>query len=184
MLLRQAKVNYFKLKFDAASVDIKKKWKNLKYLINFNQQVNSFKEIKTDTVTLMESLNIANAFNTYYCIVAEKLDGEIPICNKSALHYMGASLGNSFFVSPSTGSEVNNIVNSFATKSCNLSKVSVYVYKQMSNTLYDIIAQLFNDWVQVGQFSECRRKLEWYLYRREMIKSKWLTIRQYQQCPA
>ena len=155
MLLKQAKVSYFKLKFDAAVGDIKKTWKNLKYLINFNKQKDRIAEIKTDTETLTEPLNVADAFNAHYCTVAEKLDGEIPMSNKSALHYMGTSLGNSFFVSPCTGGEVKNIINSFATKGCSLSEVPVYVYKQMSNIVCDTIAQLFNDSVQNGQFPEC-----------------------------
>ena len=68
---------------------------------------------------------------------------------------MGPRADESFFATPSTPTEVLNIINSFPSKSCNIDDVPVFIYKHLAVELSPLISLLFNHSIVNGLFPDC-----------------------------
>ena len=153
--IRQAKIKYFKHKFDQAFGDVRKTWQCInRYFLN--------RDSRKDIVSLIDSGvnydssdDVANVFSRYFSSVAGTLDSKIPVNSDDPLKYMDNPLMNSFFVRPTTEHEVEFVLLKMKNKNCNLHDVPTYIIKRLSPILSPVIADIFNMSVTNGSFPNC-----------------------------
>ena len=80
-IIKIAKINYFKLKFNQAFGDIKKTWQCInKYFLNKRTDMGIHSLMGDDRI-YDSSLEIANIFSSYFSSIAAELDLNIPACH-------------------------------------------------------------------------------------------------------
>ena len=154
-LLKQAKIDYFKLKFDNCRNDLKKTWHNINYLINSRRNTRTINRLCIGGVDVTGEQLIANAFNNHFSSVGVALDRAIPVAhNKSPLDYMSAPVPHSLFLIPTDSREVRNIIMGLSNRSSHGKTIPPYIYKCLSDVLSPVVADLFNDTIMNGGFPE------------------------------
>ena len=154
--LKKCKTDYFNRKFESCKGDLKKTWKNLKYLMNTNRKCRSITMLKYKGNDLLHSDSIAAAFNEYFSTVAIELDNQIPpIHNISPLDYLQNPTVNSFYVAPATAFEVESIIKAFPAKGGYAKWIPCYIYKSISGIISAHISELFNASIVSGYFPSC-----------------------------
>ena len=93
-MLRRAKENYFKNSFNNAIDNPSKTWQLLKDKVNNgrSKKMKGIGEIKEGDSMNENTLEIAEHFNSNFCLAGAELDSKIPGRNRSPLTYMGKKL--------------------------------------------------------------------------------------------
>ena len=90
--LKQAKVIYFKNRFDKCRSGARETWRNIRYVINNCSNQDKIFEIRYKDNSYTTAETIVASFSDYFATIATKLDNKIPrVLNRSPLDYMGAS---------------------------------------------------------------------------------------------
>ena len=154
--LRQAKVIYFKNRFDKCRGDARETWRNIRYVMNNCSNRHKISEIRYKGNSHDAAETIAASFSDYFATIATELDNKIPrVPNRSPLDYMEASNNKSMYVAPSTADEVASVIKSFPTKGCDIKNVPVHIFKQLVDLLSPVISEMFNTSVSLGCFPDC-----------------------------
>jgi len=155
-LLRKVKVKYYLNKFDSRLHSSRDIWKGVNKLMNSStKKNNSIDVIEVDDVSVSDSVEMADHFNNYFAGVGPSLDANIPAPMYSPVQWMSERNPNSFFVSPSTASNVFDIVNSLPNKSCTLKSMPVFIWKHCNHIISLTLSQLFNRSIADGIFPDC-----------------------------
>ena len=101
---------------------------------------------------------ISNCCNDYFTSIADNIHRTIPVSNKSYLDFMGPQVPESFFVLPSSPSEVYNVVSSFKTKGGNIDSIPIYIYKYLNHLISPVISEIFNSSIVQRVFPTCLKK--------------------------
>ena len=152
--IKNAKQNYFKMKFDGAFGDVRQTWKFLNsYFLNVKKR--NCILLQDDNGRLLESDKVtADAFSDYFSSVAHDLNNTIPITHDSPLKFMTEPLLSSFFATPVTYQEVARVLSGMKNKNCNLYEVPVFIYKMMSEIVSPFIVKIFNASIVSGKFPD------------------------------
>ena len=117
-ILRKAENDYYKDLLYAYKNNIKKTWNVINSLLNkdkSSQQV--IHELIEDGNSVSGSLNICNLFNKFFVNIGPTLASKIePITKIDYTHFMGDKLDSSMFLSPTSESEILDILNNFKSK--------------------------------------------------------------------
>ena len=70
----------------------------------------SISQLTADGETIQDPQKMANVFNNFFVNVSTQVSSEIPRTKKSPLYYLKNRNMNSFFISPVTHSEIEDII--------------------------------------------------------------------------
>ena len=108
----KSKSSYFNHYFTRNKANLKKTWDMIKVLISQNLNNKSIKRIIWNNNEFSNDLDIANAFNQFFCNIASDLDSHLPDTNFDPLSYVIHNSTTSFFLTPVRPSECLSIVGS------------------------------------------------------------------------
>ena len=148
--IRKAKKKYYSEKFANLKANPKQTWKTLKSIIPNKKSVESTISLNrgNDGET---SLDISNAFNTFFAEVGSNLAKEIPNIDSPIENIHPGK--KSFVFTPVSENDVFKIINSLKnTKSVGVDKISVYVLKLCAVEIANSITKLINFSLSSGEF--------------------------------
>jgi len=132
--------------------DGKKIWKGFKQIIHF-KPTTSLSLIKTvdNNKEFSDPKHISDAFNNYFANVGNKLKNEIPIVNKRPQEYLRLPQSNSFFISPTTTTEIENIITSLKSgKAVGPFSIPIDILKPLKSVISKPLEILFNTSFSTG----------------------------------
>ena len=99
--------------FRANMNNIKNTWKGIKSIINIKNPSSDIpKSLSYNGSTITNKVEISNIFNNYFATIAEKTNENINPSPKHFSNFLKNRTQNSFFLSPTNKSEVQNIMSS------------------------------------------------------------------------
>ena len=145
-IIRIAKKNYFKEKFDMHRNNGKKTWETISEILkNKNKQTkvtDTF--ITSNGVPCTDNTDIANNFNIYFTTVGNTLAANLPQTDNDPIELIESNPDN-FFCIPTTPAEINNIIlHSKSKKSTGFDNIDSYIVKQIAPQIVNQLANIFN----------------------------------------
>ena len=117
-LIRKAKMIHWHNTFEISKNDIKQTWKNINNILGRNNDKSNFPDtFTTDNKTYHTNSEIACGFNTYFVNVGPNLANKISASGTTTTNTtIETNYPNSFYLTPTTPEEVNNIINKMKPK--------------------------------------------------------------------
>ena len=151
--IKRAKSHYFTRKLNETRNETKQTWRTINYITNRTKS-------KSDCITLVDTDGsdvrdpdrISNMFCDYFSSVATNLNNDIPTSNTDPMDYMPPRVNESFFVLPSTTSEIKNLIMSLPNKGFSIDSIPVFIYKKIVDYIAPVFSVLFNKSVSEGIF--------------------------------
>ena len=153
-LIKNAKTEYFKNKFEKSRDNIKDTWKTINSLLRPKQnckQVRSH-EIVHGGVTHKNENEIANLFNDFFVSVGARIAEGIDSEAEDHKAYLSGDIVNSFFLSPVTSADVSRIILSLKNKSGNISTLPVKILKASHDIVSPVLTVIINRSISTGYF--------------------------------
>ena len=158
-LLDYSEKLYYLNLFDSRVNGTKDIWRNINLLVN-NKTIQraDIPAIRFDGKNIDSPLLMANAFNSYFCEVGQKLSVTAPAVTGSSLSYdsyLGHANKNSFFCSPATLSEFTSIVKDLKpSKNCIANCISSTLLKKCIDHVALPLLYICNLSFDIGTFPE------------------------------
>ena len=158
---RKSKINYFDAYFQANKSNMKNLWTGIKSIINTKSKnsLQSISQLTADGETIQDPQKMANVFNNFFVSVSTQVSSEIPRTKKSPLDYLKNRNMNSFFISPVTHSEIEDMIISLKNgKSTGPFSIPVKLLKLVKSDISRPLSCIFNESIILGIFPD---KLKW-----------------------
>ena len=153
-LIKESKHNYFINKFNSNKNNIGRTWKLIHSIMSKSSK-------KSDYVTLLDESNneikdpvdVSNSFCDFFCSVAGRLDADLQRTEKDPMTYMPDTLPDVFVPNPATPDEVEQLINSFKEKPCNINAIPIFIFKKLSIIIIaPVISNMLNSAIAEGTF--------------------------------
>jgi len=154
-LLRKVKTNYYYKRFSCGNRNSRDIWRGINRLSGNAVSKGAVDVVVVDGVSVSDPLMIADHFNRYFSDVGLNLDAAMPHSLSSPTEWMNATNPHSFFIRPSTSSNVCEVIKSLPNKSSNLVSVPMFIYKYYVDLFSPAISLLFNRSISDGIFPDC-----------------------------
>ena len=153
-LTKRSKKNYYSAYFEKNLKNMKNTWKGINSLISIKNDTSSTpSSIFSNNSHLSEPTSIANAFNSYFCNVAEEIQSTIKFSLRSFDYFLNDSFTNSFFISPTDSIEVFDIINELKSeKSHGPNGIPTKILHLLNAEISPLLADIFNLSFQSGKF--------------------------------
>ena len=93
--------------------NIENTWKGIKFIITITNLSSDIpKSLSSNSATITKQVEISNVFNNYFAVIPEKAKQSINPLHKHFSDFLKNRHQNSFFLSPSNKSEIQNIISS------------------------------------------------------------------------
>ena len=136
---------------------MKNLWTGIQSIINTKSK-NSIQSISLLTAngeTIQDPQKMANLFNNFFVSVSIQVCSEIPRTKKSPLDYLKNRNMNSFFISPVTHSEIEDIIISLKNgKSTGPFSIPVKLLKLVKSDISWPLACIFYESITLGNFPD------------------------------
>ena len=145
-LIRIAKKNYFKEKFDMHRNNGKKTWETISEILKNKNKKTKVTDtfITSNGVPCTDNTDIANNFNIYFTTVGNTLAANLPQTDNDPIELIESNPDN-FFCIPTTPAEINNIIlHSKSKKSTGFDNIDSYIVKQIAPQIVNQLANIFN----------------------------------------
>ena len=145
-LLKVSKRKYYNEYFLVNVNDSKRIWNGIKQIVHFKPETSQkIIKIVKNNIEVNDPETIADAFNTYFANVGTNLAKEIPKVQKNPLDYIKSPLLNSFYIFPTTATEIETEISSLKDgKACGSYSIPVPVLKILSAVIGKPLEILFN----------------------------------------
>ena len=153
--LKKSRINYFQNYFTENSQNMKKLWSGIKSIISNKSSVSSrINKIKTKSGNLTsDPAEISNEFNQFFVNVANNITETIPKTPKSPIDYLINRNSSSFFLSPVTPIEVNEVILHLdPSKSIGPGSIPIKLLKILGPKISQPLAELVNQSFLEGTF--------------------------------
>ena len=147
-LIRSSKESYFNNRFNEVSNNIKNTWKLINNTLNNNHKKNNEINININNQEANKD-KLPNIFNNYFSNIGINLKNKIT-CNTSFEKYLPPSLVSSIFFTPSSPSEIKNIINKLKNTNNTINKMGSKTFKYCSDKISKPISDIFNKIIQTG----------------------------------
>ena len=152
-VIRLAKQNYLKNKFDRCKHDTKQTWDIINNIIRPGNKNALIQKLILDDTSLSKPSEIANAFNLHFSNIGKKLKSALTVPSTlSYEQYLPPRNPHSLFLSPTTSMEVTQTIKKLKNKKQNLHSPSVKVFKLNAENLAHPIASIFNNILNSSQY--------------------------------
>ena len=145
-IIRIAKKNYFKEKFDMHRNNGKKTWETISEILKNKNKKTKVTDtfITSNGVPCTDNTDIANNFNIYFTTVGNTLAANLPQTDNDPIELIESNPDN-FFCIPTTPAEINNIIlHSKSKKSTGFDNIDSYIVKQIAPQIVNQLANIFN----------------------------------------
>ena len=145
-IIRIAKKNYFKEKFDMHRNNGKKTWETISEILKNKNKKTKVTDtfITSNGVPCTDNTDIANNFNKYFTTVGNTLAANLPQTDNDPIELIESNPDN-FFCIPTTPAEINNIIlHSKSKKSTGFDNIDSYIVKQIAPQIVNQLANIFN----------------------------------------
>ena len=145
-IIRIAKKNYFKEKFDMHRNNGGKTWETISEILkNKNKKTTATDTfITSNGVPCTDNTDIANNFNIYFTTVGNTLAANLPQTDNDPIELIESNPEH-FFCIPTTPAEINNIIlYSKSKKSTGFDSIDTYIVKQIAPQIINQLADIFN----------------------------------------
>ena len=157
-LTRNSKKMHYNEYFSKNSSNLKKLWVGVNQIINKNKNSNNPPvcieiDIEGNVNTITNPQDIANAFNSHYTKVAEKILSKRKYNgNKSYRSYLKSSNPHSFMMKPTSPTEVEDIISKFdISKGTGPNSILQPLMKSVKKSIAIPLSNMFNMSFQTGQ---------------------------------
>ena len=157
--IRVAKTNYYRNSFKTSQNDIKKTWLTIKHLIGNSKKQNFISKLIKDCHDITEETRIAETFNAFFTSVGAELASNIPTTSVSPLSNIYSNQQSSFFLKPTSPSEICNLILNLKKSSKKLYKMPVSLLVEARFVLCHPLTTLINNCFMDGEFPD---GLRWY----------------------
>ena len=146
VLLKKSKTNYYNQYFKANMNNIKNTWKGIKSIITIKiLSSDILKSLSSNGSTITNQVEISNVFNNYFATIAEKTKENINPSHKQFSHLLKNSDHNSFFLNPTSKSEILSVISSLdSNKSVGPNSIPIKILKLLENDISSQLADIFN----------------------------------------
>ena len=155
-LIRKSKLDYHERLFDRLKDNMKKTWNSINGILGKNKSKSRIKSILHEGILYDNPRDIADAFNTHFSTIAQKIDDLIPAPGPGSPSYADflrdTNIQNTFNFSPVNIEDISRIIYSFQNKSSHMSTYSVKVIKFISPLISPILRDLINRSLAEGIF--------------------------------
>ena len=153
-LLKKSKICYYNQYFEANMNNIKSTWKGIKSIITIKNTSSDFpKYLSSNGYTFTNQVDISNNFNNYFASVAETTKVSINYSRKHFSNFLKDKNQNSFFLSPTSKYEIQNIISSLnSNKSVGPSSIPTRILKLLKNDISTQLIDIFNISFSTGIF--------------------------------
>lgn len=103
---------------------------------------------------LNDSKDIAESFNNYFCNVAEILADQVQQSPVPCTSFMPEPMPYSFFLRPTTLSEIQTIIKDLKITSPGFDNISIKVIKKCSNEISPFLVHIINSSFKEGCFPQ------------------------------
>ena len=145
-VIRKSKDDFHYKLFKRLKYDIKKTWNKINQLLG-KKKINKIPQNMYDKTTqINSSKNIAEAFNSYFVSLGQKLAEQIPQLTQSTSDYMSeVNVVNSLFLKPISIFEIIKVCSHLdSNKSCGFDDISQRVVKQCIYYFVEPLNFIFN----------------------------------------
>ena len=145
-IIRIAKKNYFKEKFDMHRNNGKKTWETISEILKNKNKKTKVTDtfITSNGVPCTDNTDIANNFNIYFTTVGNTLAVNLPQTDNDPIELIESNPDN-FFCIPTTPAEINNIIlHSKSKKSTGFDNIDSYIVKQIAPQIVNQLANIVN----------------------------------------
>lgn len=145
--------------FDQKTNSIKQLWKNLNTVCSFKQgksRSNSISKLNVNGVTLYDSKDICNGFNSYFSTVGQNLVDDLIKNNKNTnvgdfKTYCPRSIINSIFITPTDEYEILGIINKLRdSKAPGYDNIGPKLIKYIASLIIRPLTHIFNHSIMTG----------------------------------
>ena len=155
LLLRTSKSSYFKAKFDECKQDLRKTWAIINNTINPGKKRSQILKLCINNQILTETQKIAEALNSHFAGVGLALQNALPFRDETRFRrYLPPRILNSIFLSPTTCTEVKDIIKDIKNTKGNSHSLSPRILKENSNALSFPISLIFNNMIICGHYPD------------------------------
>ena len=110
---KKSKTYYYNEYVKANVNNIENTWKGIKFIITITNLSSDIpKSLSSNSSTITKQVEISNVFNNYFAVIPEKAKQSINPLHKHFSDFLKNRHQNSFFLSPSNKSEIQNIISS------------------------------------------------------------------------
>ena len=151
-LLKVSKRKYYNEYFLVNVNDNKRIWNGIKQIVHFKPETSQkIIKIVKNNIEVNDPETIADAFNTYFANVGTNLAKEILKVQKYPLDYIKSPLLNSFYIFPTTATEIETEISSLKDgKACGSYSIPVPALKILSAVIGKPLEILFNAFFSTG----------------------------------
>ena len=153
-IINRSKTQFFNNYFHKNRSNIKKTWDMINTLSSRNISNKSINRIIWNNIEYSSDLNIACAFNEYFCSIAENLASELPTPCVDPLFYVNRNITASLFLSPVDPIECRSIINSLKNVKQDINYIPVYLFKIFSNYFTLELCNIINLSFSCGKFPD------------------------------
>ena len=153
-LLKKSKICYYNQYFEANMNNIKSTWKGIKSIITIKNTSSDFPTyLSSNGYTFTNQVDISNNFNNYFASIAETTKVSINYSRKHFSNFLKDKNQNSFFLSPTTKYEIQNIISSLnSNKSVGPNSIPTRILKLLKNDISTQLTDIFNISFSTGVF--------------------------------
>ena len=143
-----------------------KTWEGIKLLVNTNERNNKIvTSLNVDGIEETAPFLISNRFNTFFSIIAQKIEGKVVKTNKHFSDFLTEPLQSSFFLTPTLPDEIQEIIKSLNNKKATgPNSIPTKVLKVFSKTISIPLANLINLSFECGIFPMSLKLIHKTLY--------------------
>lgn len=156
-LIREAKIDYYKRKFDEYKQDIKKTWKTIsEVLCKSSKKSNPINEIKINGNLITNSQDICNGFNNFFTNIGPNLASSIkPKENIQYSSYLKKVISSSFSFELVDEEDIVKTINSLKTKeSTGHDGISTKILKTIGPYIIRSLTLILNQSLVTGTFPD------------------------------
>ena len=151
-MIDQAKISYYKSAFNSARNNLNSTWKLIRSLTSHNSSKCNIKRILWRNIEYKTDLDIAEAFNRYFCSVATDLESKLPATNTDPISYLDARISQSMFLVPVTPVECARIIVSLKPIKTDIDSLPVKFFIEHHSCFINVICQMINQSFTTGKF--------------------------------
>ena len=151
-ITRVAKSNHYRQIFCNFKNNTKKIWQTINEIRNNKHSKHNVTTLKLNDTTLDKPMDIAEAFNNYFCNIAPELDSKLPKTDRNPIHYLKGNYINSMLLPTVTTQDTKEVIKLLKNKNSGIHEIAVSVLKLSQDQITHPLTRLFNQSVATGTF--------------------------------
>ena len=152
--LRQAKSEYYQIKFNGVKNNIKATWRLINQILRKNGKISQISSISTSEKVITDDVEIANEFNEFFVNIGQKLLSQQsvePMDTCTFDSYLNRPNIHSIFFNPIVPSEILDVVSNMKNNtSSGIDDISICVVKKVISIICRPLCQIFNISLSTG----------------------------------